>query len=89
MAQLCFETMLNSLKRVMCGIGDPAKANSEVPDLVEHRQAAFDEALSYACRFWSRHLAQLPSDGVANEGLLAQEAVMIRAGDTGIERHQG
>ena len=71
MAQLCFETMSNSLKRDMCEIGDPAKANSEVPDLVERRQAAFDEALSYACRFWSRHLAQLPSDGVANEALLA------------------
>ena len=71
MAQLCFETMSNSLKRDMCGIGDPAKANSEVPDLAERRQAAFDEALSYACRFWSRHLAQLPSDGVANEALLA------------------
>lgn len=71
MAQLCIETMLNSLKRDMCGIGDPAKANSEVSDLVERRQAAFDEALLYACRFWSRHLAQLPSDGIANEKLLS------------------
>ena len=71
MAQLCFETMSNSLKRDMCGIGDPAKANSEVPDLVERRQAAFDEALMYACRFWSRHLAQLPGDGVAKETLLS------------------
>jgi hypothetical protein len=71
MAQLCFETMSNSLKRDMCGIGDPAKANNEVPDLVERRQAAFDEALLYACRFWSRHLGRLPSDGVANEALLA------------------
>ena len=71
MAQLCFETMSNSLKQDMCGIGDPAKANSEVPDLVERREAAFDEALLYACRFWSHHLAQLPSDGVANEALLS------------------
>ena len=71
MAQLCFETMSSSLKRDMCGIEDPAKANGEVPDLAERRQAAFDEALSYACRFWSRHLAQLPSDGVADKALLA------------------
>ena len=71
MAQLCFETMLNSLKRDMCGIGDPSKANSEVEDLVERRQAVFDEALLYACRFWSRHLAQLPRGGVADEELLS------------------
>jgi len=58
------------LKRDMCGIGDPAMANSEVPDLVERRQAAFGEALLYACRFWSRHLALLPNDGVASEALL-------------------
>ncbi|KAH0834944.1 hypothetical protein J3R83DRAFT_10638 [Lanmaoa asiatica] len=32
MAQLCFETMSNSLKRDICGIGDPAKANNEVPE---------------------------------------------------------
>ncbi|KAH0834947.1 hypothetical protein J3R83DRAFT_10641 [Lanmaoa asiatica] len=70
MAQLCFETMSNSLKRDMCGIGDPAKANNEVPDLVERRKTAFNEALSYACRYWSRHLARLPNDGVASEALL-------------------
>ena len=70
MAELCFETMSNSLKRDMCGIEDPARANSEVSDLVERRQAAFDEALLYACRFWSRHLARLSTDGVANEALL-------------------
>ena len=71
MAQLCFEAMSNSLKRDMCGIGDPAKANCEVPDLAERREAMFDEALSYACQFWSRHLAQLPGDGVASQGLLS------------------
>ena len=69
MAQLCFETMSNSLRRDMCGIGDPATANCEVPDLAERRQAAFDEALLYACRFWSRHLAQLLGDGVVSETL--------------------
>ncbi|KAG8216576.1 hypothetical protein J3R82DRAFT_6760 [Butyriboletus roseoflavus] len=70
MAELCFETMSNSLKRDICRIGDPAKANSEVPDLVERRQAAFDEALLYACRFWSCHMARLPNDGLPNEALL-------------------
>jgi hypothetical protein len=70
MAQLCFETMSHSLKRDMCRIGDPAKANREVPDLTERRTAAFDEALLYACRFWSHHLTQLPNDGVANEALI-------------------
>ena len=71
MAQLCFEIMSNSLKRDMCGLEDPVKANSEVSDLVERRQAAFDEALLYACRFWSHHLSQLPSDDVANNALLS------------------
>ncbi|KAG8216568.1 hypothetical protein J3R82DRAFT_6749 [Butyriboletus roseoflavus] len=71
MAQLCFETMSNSLKRDMCGIGNPARANSEVPDLAERRETAFDEALLYACCYWSRHLAQLPNDGVSNEALLS------------------
>ena len=71
-ARLCFEAMSNSLKPDMCGIKDPARANSEIPDLVERRKAAFDEAVSYACRFWSRHLAQLPSDGVADEALLVE-----------------
>ena len=71
MAQLCLKTMSNSLKRDMCGIGDPAKANKEVPDLVERRREAFDETLLYACRFWSRHLARLESDRVADEALLS------------------
>ena len=70
MAQLCFETMSNSLRQDMCGIGDPATANCEVPDIAERRQAAFDESLLYACRFWSSHLAQLPSDSVVSETLL-------------------
>ncbi|KAG9311510.1 hypothetical protein JVU11DRAFT_7713 [Chiua virens] len=71
MAQLCFENMSNSLRRDMCHIGYPATANKEVLDLVERRGSAYDEALCYACRFWSRHLAQLPGDGVANEGLFS------------------
>ncbi|KAH0830333.1 hypothetical protein J3R83DRAFT_1725 [Lanmaoa asiatica] len=70
MVQLCFEAMSNSLKRDMCEIGDPAKANSEVPDLAERRQIAFDEALSYACRHWSHHLTRVPNDGVFSESLL-------------------
>ncbi|KAI9568724.1 hypothetical protein HD554DRAFT_2097581 [Boletus coccyginus] len=66
MAQLCLETMSNSLKRDMCGIGDPANG----------QQRTFDEALLYACRFWSRHLALLPSDGVASEALLGTTVLL-------------
>ncbi|KIJ63807.1 hypothetical protein HYDPIDRAFT_29157 [Hydnomerulius pinastri MD-312] len=70
MAQLCFQTMVKSLKRDMCGIGDPSKLNSEVEGLQERRQAVFDEALLYACRYWLLHLTQLPSAGGVYELLL-------------------
>ena len=50
MAQLCVEMMSNSMKRGVCSIVDPAKANN---DLAERRQAASDEALSYAYRFFT------------------------------------
>lgn len=70
MAQLCFKTMVTSLKRNMCGIDDPSKLNRDIEDLQERRQAAYDEALLYACRYWSHHLTQLPSQGGAYESLL-------------------
>lgn len=69
-AQLCFKTMVRSLKRNMCGLDDPSKLNRDIEDLQERRQAAYDEALMYACRYWSYHLTQLPSQGVVYESLL-------------------
>lgn len=70
MAQLCFKIMVRSLKRNMCGINDPSKLNRDIEDLQERRQAAYDEALMYACRYWSHHLTQLPSQGGVYESLL-------------------
>lgn len=71
MAQLCFKTMVRALKRNMCGIDDPSKLNRDIEDLQERRQAAYDEALLYACRYWSHHLIQLPSQGGVYESLLS------------------
>ncbi|KAF9220800.1 WD40 repeat-like protein [Gyrodon lividus] len=70
MAQLCFRTMVKSLKRNVCGIEDPSQFNRDIQDLQERRQAAYDEALVYACRYWAHHLTQLPSKGGVYEGLL-------------------
>ncbi|KAG9311570.1 hypothetical protein JVU11DRAFT_7778 [Chiua virens] len=70
MAQLCFKTMARSLKRNMCRIGDPSRLNRDIEDLNERRQAAYDEALLYACRFWSHHLTQLPPHGGVYDSLL-------------------
>ncbi|KAI9457911.1 hypothetical protein HD554DRAFT_2042204 [Boletus coccyginus] len=59
-----------SLKRNMCGLDDPSKLIRDIEDLPERRRVAHDEALLYACRYWSHHLTQLPSQGGVYESLL-------------------
>ncbi|KIJ08710.1 hypothetical protein PAXINDRAFT_172813 [Paxillus involutus ATCC 200175] len=71
MAQLSLKTMVHSLKRNMCGIDDPSQLNRDIEHLQERREAAYDEALLYACRYWAHHLTQLPSKGSVYEGLLS------------------
>jgi hypothetical protein len=51
----CFKAM-GGLKRDICGVNDPTKYNSEIPDLDESLNRYLTEDLRYACRFWHRHL---------------------------------
>ena len=58
----CLDLMKERLVKNICGLnGCPTL--SEVDDLPARRERHIGSALEYACRFWMRHLAQVPSSG--------------------------
>ncbi|KAH7921005.1 WD40 repeat-like protein [Leucogyrophana mollusca] len=65
LVQRCFRLMVQHLHYDVCRIGDSSKLNSDVKDLAERRERYIDEAVRYACRYWSYHLSCVP----VNEGL--------------------
>ena len=46
----------------ICGLDDHVPL-SEVEDLPARRKTHIGDALEYACRFWARHLVEIPSNG--------------------------
>ena len=56
----CLNLMKERLKRNICGLDDYISLN-EVKDLPACRKTHIGEALGYACRFWTRHLVEIPS----------------------------
>jgi hypothetical protein len=56
----CLELMRERLKRNICNLDDYAVL-SEVKDLPTHLKTHIGVALGYACRFWTRHLIEIPS----------------------------
>jgi len=64
----CFDLMKKKLKKNICNLDDYATL-SEVKDLCARREACVGNALEYACRFWTKHLAKVPETGPHVEGI--------------------
>jgi hypothetical protein len=58
----CLALMEGKLKKNICDLDDYASLE-KVEDLPARREAQIGDALEYACRFWTRHLAKTPSSG--------------------------
>ena len=58
----CLHLMGRRLKKNICDLEDHTVL-SEVEDLPARRKRCIGSSLEYACRFWTRHLANVPSDG--------------------------
>jgi len=62
----CLYVMENRLKRNICNLDDHAVL-SEVKDLPTSKTTHIGDALEYACHFWTKHLAKIPSSGYSVE----------------------
>ena len=58
----CLGLMEKRLKKNICDLDDYAVL-SEVEDLSARRETFIGSSLEYACRFWTRHLINVPSKG--------------------------
>ena len=58
----CLDLMKKRLKKNICSLDDYAIL-SEIKDLPARRETCIGSSLEYACRFWTRHLANVPSSG--------------------------
>jgi len=56
----CLRLMGKRLKRNICNLDDHAVL-SEVKDLSSQQKAYIGDALEYACKFWTKHLLEIPS----------------------------
>jgi len=56
----CLRLMGKRLKRNICNLDDYAVL-SEVKDLSSRCKAYIGDALEYACKFWTKHLLEIPS----------------------------
>ncbi|KAF8309754.1 hypothetical protein DL93DRAFT_2230742 [Clavulina sp. PMI_390] len=60
----CFAVMGHGLKFNICNLSTSFLPNSSVPGLAALVQDKIGEALSYACHFWTAHLALAPSHSI-------------------------
>jgi hypothetical protein len=58
----CLGLMKERLKKNICDLSDYVIL-SKVKGLPARKEAYIGGALEYACRFWTKHLAKIPSDG--------------------------
>ena len=58
----CLRLMEEKLRKNICEL-DGCPTLSEVKDLPARRETHIGDALDYACRFWTKHLAKIPGDG--------------------------
>ena len=58
----CFNLMKKRLKQNICSLDDYAVL-SEVRDISTCQKEHIGDALGYACRFWTKHLMEIPSSG--------------------------
>ena len=94
---LCLSLMKEKLKKNICNLGDYASLR-KVEDLPAHRNAQIGDALEYACQFWTRHFARIPSSSHDTEvhkaidkfftmHLLYWIEVLIIMGNLGVSIH--
>ena len=57
----CLRLLRERLKKNICKLDDYAVL-SEVEDLSAHKKDYIGEALEYACKFWTNHLLEVPSN---------------------------
>ena len=57
----CLALMKKKLKRDICNLKESDLVDME--DLPALKETWIGDALEYACRFWTKHLAKIPSDG--------------------------
>ncbi|KAF9643975.1 WD40 repeat-like protein [Thelephora ganbajun] len=62
----CLNVMKERLKGSICNLDDNVVL-SKIEDLPGQRTAYIGDALKYACYFWARHLAKIPSSGYGVE----------------------
>ena len=58
----CLSLMKKRLKKNICLL-EPSSILEDVKDLPARKEVHIGDALEYACRFWTKHLAKIPSDG--------------------------
>lgn len=57
-AQFCLQLMMKELRHDPCGISDPSKLNSEIPELCSMCNNSISGAVQYACYYWAFHLSK-------------------------------
>ena len=62
----CLRFMEEMLKRDICNLGDYTVL-SEVKIHSTHKKAHIGDALEYACKFWTKHLLEIPSSSLHTE----------------------
>ncbi|KAH0826316.1 hypothetical protein J3R83DRAFT_5262 [Lanmaoa asiatica] len=70
LARACLELMIRHLRVDMCQLGDPSILNCEIGNLEERCKLRIKEGVSYACRWFSRHLSQVPWDRTTDNVLI-------------------
>jgi hypothetical protein len=58
--------MEKRLKKNICNLGDYAVL-SEAKDPSTYKKAHIGDGLEYACKFWTKHLLEIPSSGPHTE----------------------
>ena len=58
----CLNLMKERLKRNICNL-DKYAVLSKVNDISTYQKEYIGDALEYACRFWTKHLVEIPSSG--------------------------
>ena len=58
----CLDLMKRRLKKNICDLDDYAVL-SEVEDISALKKTCIGDSLEYACKFWTKHLANIPSNG--------------------------
>ena len=64
----CLKVMEKRLKKNICSLDDYAVL-SELGDLSPYKKDHIGGGLEYACKFWTKHLLEIPSSGPHMKGV--------------------